>query len=34
MGDEVIAVTITNLDTVAVFLVDALDGCGRGLEVE
>jgi hypothetical protein len=34
MGDEVIAIAITHLDTVAVFVVDALDGCGRGFEVE
>ena len=34
MRDEVIAVAITHLDRVAVFVVDALDGCGRGFEVE
>jgi hypothetical protein len=34
MGDEVIAVAITHLDKVAVFVVDALDGFLRGLEVE
>jgi hypothetical protein len=34
MGDEVIAVAITKLDKAAVFVVDALDGCGRGFEVE
>jgi hypothetical protein len=34
MGDEVIAVAIPHLDKVAVFVVDALDGCGRGFEVE
>ena len=34
MGDEVIAVAITHRDKVAVCVVDALYGCGRGLEVE
>ena len=34
MGDEVIAVAITKLDKAAVFVGDALYGCGRGFEVE
>jgi len=33
-GDGVIALAITHLDTVGVFAVDALYGCGRGFEDE
>jgi hypothetical protein len=34
MGDEVIGGAITHLVRMAMFVVDALDGCHRGFEVE